>query len=239
MSNIKLYDDFIKSRNVNEDNFQGGGHDAMGRSTGYYRDTLEFDKPMYFNFNASNMKTGSDEVDVNSDVYKSLKAKLIEALNSKMSQKMEISILGGASAVGSKSYDNKALAQRRADKLKQKLISDIPGIESKVNFKTSGVVGKETKANSPEALKEQFVMVSISQMGKGLIKTNNEVDNTAVDTGFKKNMDNIIKDIKVIPQKRICLRLPANLVDEFKKELGSFRKEHFLKNIPFGVYDIK
>ena len=38
MNNLKMYDDFSNSHNVYEDNFQGGGHDSMGRGTGTFLD---------------------------------------------------------------------------------------------------------------------------------------------------------------------------------------------------------
>jgi hypothetical protein len=66
MDNLRIYDDFIKGQNVYEDNYQGGGKDAMGRGTGYYKDQVTFDKPTYVNFTSSDLKTGSDEVDTNS-----------------------------------------------------------------------------------------------------------------------------------------------------------------------------
>lgn len=236
MNNLKMYDDFSNSHNVYEDNFQGGGHDAMGRGTGYYRDQVTYDKPIFFNFTAADMKTGSDDVDINSDVYKNLKKSL--ASNSGNISGSEVSIVGGASAVGSKQgYDNKALAGRRAEKLKAQLIKDIPGLATKVKFKVTSVVGTSDKFNSPEALKEQFVMVSISIPGKGIIKTNSEVDNTAVDTGFK-----VIRDEKInftMPESRICLRIPSNLESDFKLALKEFRDKHLLKTIPFSVTPVK
>lgn len=240
MNNLKMYDDFSKSHNVYEDNFQGGGHDSMGRGTGYYRDQVTYDKPIFFNFTAADMKTGSDDVDINTDVYKNLKKSL--ASNSGNISGSEVSIIGGASAVGSKQgYDNKALAGRRAEKLKAQLIKDIPGLATKVKFKVTSVVGTSDKFNSPEALKEQFVMVSISMPGKGIIKTNSEVDNTAVDTGFKVIRDekNKFKFDKPIPESRICLRIPSNLENDFKLALKEFRDKHLLKTIPFSVTPVK
>ena len=240
MNNLKMYDDFAKGNNIYEDNVGGGGHDAMGRGTGYYKDEVTYDKPIFFNFTAADMKTGSDDVDVNTDVYLGLKKSLQS--NSGNINGSEVSIVGGAAAVGSKQgYDNKALAGRRAEKLKAQLIKDIPGLASKVKFKISSVVGTADKFNSPEALKEQFVMVSISMPGKGIIKTNSEVDNTAVDTGFKVIRDekNKFKFDKPIPESRICLRIPSNLENDFKLALKEFRDKHLLKTIPFSVTPVK
>jgi hypothetical protein len=239
MNNLKMYDDFAKGNNIYEDNVGGGGHDAMGRGTGYYKDEVTYDKPIFFNFTAADMKTGSDDVDVNTDVYLGLKKSLQS--NSGNINGSEVSIVGGASAVGSKQgYDNKALAGRRAEKLKAQLIKDIPGLASKVKFKISSVVGTADKFNSPEALKEQFVMVSISMPGKGIIKTNSEVDNTAVDTGFK-----VIRDRKKdiiepnVSEIKICLRIPNYLEDEFKLALKEFKNKNLLKTIPFSVTPVK
>jgi hypothetical protein len=235
-----MYDDFSKGHTVYEDNFQGGGHDAMGRGTGYYRDQVTYDKPIFFNFTAADMETGSDDVDINSDVYKNLKKSL--SSNSGNINGSEVSIVGGASAVGSKQgYDNKALAGRRAEKLKAQLIKDIPGLATKVKFKVTSIVGTSDKFNSPEALKEQFVMVSISIPGKGIIKTNSEVDNTAVDTGFKVIRDekNKFKFDKPMPESRICLRIPSNLESDFKLALKEFKDKHLLKTIPFSITPVK
>lgn len=239
MDNLRMYEDFIKGQNVYEDNFGGGGHDATGRGTGYYKDTVTYDKPIFFTFSSGELKTGSDEVLIQSKPYLALKTKLSGILTSSMSgKKAEISIIGGASNVGTaEGYNNQRLAERRAEKLRDQLIKDIPGIESKVTFKTSGKVGKSVKYNSPEALKEQFVMVSISVPGEGIIKTNNEVDNTAVDTGFKKFKEG---DLKIVDEeKRVCLRIPNSLVDDFQLVLKDFKNKHLLRNIPFSVNDVK
>ena len=241
MNNLKMYDDFAKGNNIYEDNLGGGGHDAKGRGTGYYKDEVTYDKPIFFNFTAADMKTGSDEVDTNSNVYLGLKKSL--ASNSGNINGSEVSILGGASAVGSsQGYDNKALAGRRAEKLKAQLIKDIPGLASKVKFKISSVVGTADKFNSPEALKEQFVMVSISVPGKGIIKTNSEVDNTAVDTGFKVIRDRKKEELIINPsvaESRICLRIPTYLEDEFRLALKEFKNKNLLKTIPFSVTPVK
>ncbi len=239
MNNIKFYNEFLTTKTMNEDNFGGGGHDATGRGTGYYKDTVTYDKPIYFTFSSSELKTGSDEVIVKSKPYLDLKSKLSQILSSSMGgKKADISIVGGASNVGTaEGYNNQRLAERRAEKLRDQLIKDIPGIESKVTFKTSGKVGKSVKYNSPEALKEQFVMVSISLPGEGIIKTGNEVDNAAVDTGFKRFKEG---DIKIVDEeKRVCLRIPNSLVDDFQNVLREFKNKHLLKNIPFSVNDVK
>ena len=242
MDNLRIYDDFIKGQNVYEDNYQGGGKDAMGRGTGYYKDQVTFDKPTYVNFTSSDLKTGSDEVDTNSKPYIDLKKKLEMVVSSGNTKGAEVSILGGASGVGTKQgYDNKGLAERRAKKLKDQLIKDIPDLASKVKFKVSGVVGTSDKFNSPEALKEQFVMVSISLPGKGIIKTNSEVDNTAVDTGFKTIRDekNQFKFDKPVPEDRICLRIPSFLLEDFKKSIREFKSKHLIKEIPISITPVK
>jgi hypothetical protein len=39
--------------------------------------------------------------------------------------------------------------------------------------------------------------------------------------------------------KRVCVKIPANLVDKYKVKIREFRKENGLGDIPFGVYDVK
>ena len=54
-------------------------------------------------------------------------------------------------------------------------------------------------------------------------------------TGPKKFDD----DTTVRNYKRVCVKIPAGLVDEYKKKIKEFKIEKGLDSVPFGVYDVK
>jgi hypothetical protein len=158
-----------------------------------------------------------------------------------------VTVTGGASAATkTPGYDNKALALRRANNLVTQLKKDIPGIDKKVNFVTRGVVDtKATIVNSDMAYKAQFVKVSFEVTVINDVRQTIERDNTAVDPferGGKKVSDG--DDDKFpfpIPNaklKRVCIRIPENRVEDFRKVVRNFKSEFGLVDIPFGVYDV-
>ena len=104
-------------------------------------------------------KLGSDKINTNSEEFK----KAVNIINGAKAN--TITIQGGASSVG-KSYDNKALADRRANNFKTALQNS--GIDtSKMNV-IPGIVTPNTDVpNSPEANKAQFVRFTMTgvQMG--------------------------------------------------------------------------
>ena len=223
---------------LSEDNVQGGGKNAAGQGVGYHRDMIPFDTNKTVNFGKDKMKTGSDEVDVNSLEYLDLKDRLKkEMTNNNSTSPITVNVLGGASKVGSSSgYNNKALAKRRADKLVNQLRKDLPGVDKKFKFVTNGVVGTSTKLNSPEAYKEQFVNVSFSEPSTGFIKTSTETDNTAVNIPkfYDKTTNKIVNGGKL---KRVCVQIPEDLVDEYRLMVREFKNDNKLTSIPMGVYD--
>jgi len=232
---------------LKEDNVQGGGFAADKKGTGYSKDELNVQFKQKFTFNKFKMKTGSDDVDTLTTEYKTLVTQLKTILKDpKIQRKMNILVVGGASAVGSSSgYDNKALARRRAEKLVAQLKIDVPGIDKKFTFVIESIVGKTTKLNSSDATAEQFVKVEFNANDIQTIKTNREVDNTAVNP-INPRISPITQDkdgdglIDYNPtMKRVCVRIPENLVDEFKMVVRKFKTENLLSEIPFGVYDIK
>jgi hypothetical protein len=234
---------------VNEDNFQGGGTDGMGRGTGYHKETINNSIKTSFNFDKDKMKTGSDDVDVSSPEYSKLKNQLQRMVKSgKVKGPVNVIVTGGASAVGNNSgYDNKSLAKSRANKLVKQLTKDIPNITNKIKFTTNGVVGKSTKLNSPEAYSEQFVKVNFDVNEINDIKQSIELDNLTVDpfvSGNSKKNGNEL-DFTPIPNKklkmkRVCVQIPEKYVDEFRLKVREFKNSHSdIGSIPFGVSDIK
>jgi hypothetical protein len=107
-------------------------------------------------------KNGEDKIDTNSDAFK----KGLTAISNAVAQSAmggnpaSIQIIGGASAVGQKQgYDNKGLAQRRANNFEAIVKTRFPN----VNFTTGQpVVGTATEKNSSEANAEQFVKLVVS-----------------------------------------------------------------------------
>jgi hypothetical protein len=232
---------------INEDNLQGGGLAADKKGTGYSKGELNVQIKQKYTFNKSKMKTGSDDVDTSTTEYQNLVIQLKSILkDTKIQNRMDITVIGGASAVGSSSgYNNEALAKRRAEKLVTQLKNDIPGIDKKFRFIIKSVVGKATKLNSPEAMAEQFVKVEFNANDIQTIKTTREVDNTAINPILPritpitqdKDGDGLIDYDPTM--KRVCIRIPEYLVDEFKTVIRKFKTDNLLSEIPFGVYDIK
>lgn len=119
--------------------------------TTFENKTIELGKNLF--------KLGSDKINTNSEEFK----KAVNIINGAKAN--TITIQGGASSVG-KSYDNKGLADRRANNFKTALQNS--GIDtSKMNV-IPGIVTPNTDVpNSPEANKAQFVRFTMTgvQMG--------------------------------------------------------------------------
>lgn len=228
---------------INEDNVGGGGQrgGGSGKGTGYEKEIMTYDTLTPITLSKDSFKTGSDQIDTTSDEYQELKQKLNNL--PKSDTKLDVKVVGGASSVGSKSgYNNKALALRRANNLVALLKKDIPGIDDKANFITSGYVTPNTDIpESDLALRAQKIDVSFNQKGKGQVKTPIEVDKTAVKVG--KYTPNNGGGTTPVPiggkQKRVCVKIPEAFVEDYKKMLREFKNKHMLSNIPFGVYDVK
>jgi hypothetical protein len=227
---------------INEDNFQGGGQDAMGRPIGHNKDNVTFDTNKTYNFGKDKMKTGSDVVDTTTKEYKDMVSKFKSSLsNPEVKGIINVEVLGGASAAKvSSSYDNKALAKRRADNLITQIKKDVPGVERKFKFTSLGMVDQTaTKVNSPEAYKAQFVKVSFSQPSSQSVKVPTEVDNTAVNIPkiyppLKNGNDFTTQKIK-----RVCVQIPEEYLDEYLDKIKEFKLENSLPKVKYGVYDIK
>lgn len=117
-------------------------------------------------------KLGSDKINTNSGEFKRGLSIL------KTAPKASVEIQGGASAVGNdRGYDNKALAERRSQNFVTALKNS--GIDTSGYTILPGVVGKATKANSPEANAEQFVRFTIKPTPGLKIDQKIAIDNTA------------------------------------------------------------
>lgn len=199
------------------------------------------------NLDLSGIKTGSDQINPTDSKVKKLILDIGSVLNDKsVTGKINVIVTGGASAVGSKQgYDNKGLALRRANNLIDLIKKSIPGVGKKFTFTPKGVVGGEStsKLNSPEALKAQFVKINFNTEAMDIVP-GKEVDSTSVILPSK-GLSPEDGDTPVplppldIVMKRVCIRIPEHLVDEFKQKVLEFKKENNLKSIPFGSYDIK
>jgi hypothetical protein len=223
---------------INEDNIGGGGFGSGGLGTGYHKGIKNIGVQQTFNFDKTKMKTGSDDIDKTNPEYYKLVTQLETILkNNQITGPINVNVTGGASAVGSsKGFDNNALAKRRAEKLVTQIKSDVPGLDKKFNFNITAKVGKATKANSPEAMDEQFVKVTFDYSDIQKIRTNIEIDNTAVALNRPLDLgNNIVGGGKT---KRVCVKIPENLVGQYKIMLREFKTKNGLKDLPFGVYDV-
>jgi len=151
-------------------------------------------------------KNGEDKIDTNSDAFnKGITAISDAAAQSAMGgNPASIRIIGGASAVGQKQgYDNKGLAQRRANNFEAIVKTRFPNVK----FSTGEpVVGTATEKNSAAANAEQFVklVVSGSKTDLNMIQSR---DKTAVNLNI--GPDKIKEKEKVFVEKRwiVCFEL--------------------------------
>lgn len=117
-------------------------------------------------------KLGSDKINTGSSEFKNALSVL------KTVPGATVQIQGGASAVGSdRGYDNQALAERRATNFVTALKN--AGVDTSNYTILTGIVGKSTKANSPEANAEQFVRFTVKPTPGIKLDQKIAIDNTA------------------------------------------------------------
>jgi hypothetical protein len=196
MKHLKKY-----GENVNEA-LGGSAPDRLGSKTQFY---WEPGKTMRLSGNL--FGNSVDKVDTNSEDFKSA----VEALkkNSSELNGSEISITGGASAVGSdRGYDNQSLAKRRAENF-IKALKDA-GVDTS-GFKPYGKVGIAKVKDSPEAKKEQFVDIAwyVSSTYRG----------GAVDVG----KDNATALIPIAPYKQKEEVIPVKTIDPVTTEFCIYK----------------
>lgn len=148
---------------------------------------------------------GVDKIDKSSQEYLKGVAEIEKVYNRK-GDNFDIVVIGGASAVGSPTYDNKGLARRRA----QNFINSVQGRFPNIKFTISTEVGKATVKNSPEANAEQFVKLNFTELS---LKSNINpaIDNTAA---VFQNIKPIVKKVKApIPTEdkvTVCFEIPTS-----------------------------
>lgn len=141
-----------------------GRGDYLNRTAGSEGEMLGVEKILQGKkLDGSMFLNGVDKIDKNSSAYKAglsdLK-KLYSILKSKSISGFDVTVQGGASAVGSSGgYDNDGLAKRRANNFIRAVREDLPA-DLPIRFSVTSTVGKATKQNSPEANAEQFVKLS-------------------------------------------------------------------------------
>jgi hypothetical protein len=177
---------------------------------------------------------GIDKINPNDPKIKEI-SELIKNLLATNTGKIDVTVNGGASAVGkSDNYDNIALATRRRDNLinylrqtfNSKSLNLIPGTVKE---------GQETTKNSDAAMKEQYVSVEVSVPQKLNLQIKGEVgDNTTRDrTIYPKNsggggIDPDPLDPTVKYDLKICVTIPKGLESQYVKLIRQFKNQYDL-----------
>lgn len=148
---------------------------------------------------------GVDKIDKNSQEYQT-GLKKIEQVSKDKRGNFEVTVVGGASAVGSPTYDNEGLARRRA----QNFINSVQGSFPNIKFTISTKVGVAKVKNSPEANAEQFVKLNFVESS---LKSNISpaIDNTAA---VFQNIKPEIKKVKAPnpteEKVTVCFEIPSS-----------------------------
>jgi hypothetical protein len=177
---------------------------------------------------------GIDKINPNDPKIKEI-TELIKNLLATNTGKIDVTVNGGASAVGkSQGYDNTTLATRRRDNLinylrqtfNTKSLNLIPGTVK---------VGEETTKDSEAAMKEQYVSVDVSTPQKLIVQIKGEVgDNTTRDrTIYPKNsggggIDPDPLDPTVKYDLKICVTIPKGLESQYVKLIRQFKNQYDL-----------
>ena len=144
---------------------------------------------------AALFKTGSAQIDTNSAEFKKAVSDL-----SPLGPGEEVEVQGGASAVGSPSFNNKELARQRALNFVNALKS--AGVKAAFTV-IAPVVGKNTEYNSPGALAEQFVKYAYGRESFAY-KQETAIDNTAAKMP---KYDDRYAPVKTSPLKYVALKI--------------------------------
>jgi hypothetical protein len=192
--------------------------------------------PMSISIESSGKNTfsnGIDKINPNDPKIKEI-TELVKNLLATNTGKIDVTVNGGASAVGkSQGYDNTALATRRRDNLinylrqtfNTKSLNLIPGTVK---------VGEETTKDSEAAMKEQYVSVDVSTPQKLIVQIKGEVgDNTTRDrTIYQKNSGGGIDPDPLDPtvkyDLKICVTIPKGLESQYVKLIRQFKNQYDL-----------
>lgn len=189
---------------VNEDNLSGGGNAHPWQEITKISTKIVQGEPVKL-AGAGLFKTGSTGINTDSVQYKDAVQILKWFAQNKGKYEGTIIIVGSASAVGSKNFDNYALAKKRAESLINTIknspdAKDLKGLLDEIV--TDAVVGTATKAGSPEAMAEQCVYIALRKdnVENDFIYTMVQpIDNTAT------VVQPIKKQIKVPDEERILV----------------------------------
>jgi hypothetical protein len=188
-------------------------------------------------------KNGQSEINTNNEGIKVIIG-TISSQNQTCGGPVTVVVNGSASAVGSPTYDNKGLANKRM----LSLINYIKSLSYKNVTVTPGsaTVGKSTVKNSPESEKEQKVTATITCKGKMNVPiVGVQGDNTNVYNPKFEKVNPLDPKPKPTPGpgpiklKRVCVKIPESLVKKYTTKVSEFKKENNLGEIPFGIYDVK
>lgn len=190
----------LDKKMIYEDNLSGGGNAHPWEEITKISTRIVQGQPVKL-AGAGLFKTGSTAINTESIQYKDAVQVLKWFAQNKDKYKGVVSVVGSASAVGSKNFDNFALAKKRAQSLvdaikKSPDAKDLKGLAIVIE----AVVGRSTKANSPEALAEQCVYIAFQKEGEEkefVYDMVQPIDNTAT------VVEPIKKQIKVPDEEKI------------------------------------
>lgn len=202
---------------------------------------------------SSTFANGIDTINPNNPNVRNIVNTILAACgltNGFCTKNVTVTVGGGASAVGeAQGYDNQALAKRRRDNFINYLngLDPIVAGTSGKKFVTivagATKVGKATVKDSAAAQAEQYVSATIkSAMNVDVTGQVGDNTNTAIvnyDGKGPKPFDPTDPTPKTGKLKRVCVKIPENLVDAYRLKVREFKKEQGLGDIPFGIYDVK
>lgn len=236
MENIKSFDRFLTGMN---ESITGKDIDSITRLKIKYPKGFEI--PIDIKSEGKNsFANGIDTINETNPKIVEIVQVISDFLNGTEKGDINVVIDGGASDVGTASgYDNTKLAERRRDNLINYLKRKFTG-ETRLKI-TKGIakVGEANKKDSVEAQKEQFVRAKITGTKsmnvevKGVIGDNTNIYRPDIyKTNIKKK--NIFENEKF---KRVCVKVPENLLDKFKIKLNQFKTENNLDRVDYSVKD--
>jgi hypothetical protein len=193
-----------------------------------------------------NFKNGISKINGNSTGIRNIINAILVAIGwttmtSKPTNKIKITVNGGASAVGnSTGFNNQKLAETRRDNLIAYIKSTLEDYLDYINISVGdATVGVADIKDSKEAEVEQYVSVtfkkSINIPVTGEIGDNTNVSQSPIYRNNKKGDNDEYDTVEYI--KRICVQIPETYVDKYKAVIKKFKQDHKLSNIPWAVYD--
>jgi len=178
-------------------------------------------------------KLGSDEINTNSQEFKNALSEIQKAINDPNMSINSITVQGGASSAGSnRGYDNKALANRRANNFKKALENN--GIKTNIKV-TNGIVTPNTDIpNSPEANNAQFVRFTINTPSSSTQDFESAIDNATLKLQFPYGAENQKIDTKDFYH--MTLKITYRKNQTYRKILDMVKK--CLEGVAIKVEDI-